>query len=67
MVAAEGSHLLIGESKFSQKERIYRDYSDMLEDVSVPPFSAYGNVEFYLFGVTDFPTRSEKSKIPGCI
>ena len=54
VVAAEGSHLLIGESKFSQKERTYRDYSDMLEDVSVPPFSAYGNVEFYLFGANGF-------------
>ena len=30
------------------------DYFDMIEDTSVPPFSSFKNIEYYLFGNSGF-------------
>jgi len=31
-----------------------KDYLDMIEDTSVPPFSNYKHIEYYLFGSNGF-------------
>lgn len=46
--------LLVGESKLTKNKRTKKDYYDMLEDISVPPFSNFKNKELYLFGTNGF-------------
>ena len=54
IVASSETNLLIGECKLSKNKRTKKDYFDMLEDMSVPPFVNYSNKEYYLFGSGGF-------------
>lgn len=52
--AESSDTLLIGECKFTNKKRGLKDYYDMLEDISVPPFEKYHNKELYLISANGF-------------
>ena len=56
-VAARNDSLLVAECKFSSKKRTVKDYQDMKEDISVPPFSTYKKKELYLFGSSGFDRK----------
>lgn len=53
-VAAKNNCILAAECKFSKNSRTMKDYYDMKEDVSIPPFSLYERKELYLFGAAGF-------------
>ena len=54
IVASTNGCLLIGESKLTKNKRTIKDYYDMLEDISIPPFTSFKNKELYLFGSSGF-------------
>ena len=54
IIASTSNYLLIGESKFTKRKRNIKDYHDILEDISVPPFISFKNKEIYLFGTSGF-------------
>lgn len=54
IVSSCGDNLLIGECKLTTNKRKMKDYLDMIEDTSVPPFSNYKHIEYYLFGSNGF-------------
>ena len=57
IAASRNNCLLTAECKFSKKKRTLKDYNDMKEDISVPPFSLYESKELYLFGSSGFDDR----------
>ena len=54
IVSQDEDHLLVGEVKFSKSKQSYRDYKNMIEDTSVPPFSVFKLNDYYLFGESGF-------------
>lgn len=54
IVSSTSEHLLIGECKLTKSKRTKKDYLDLLEDTSIPPFSNYKNKDYYLFGSNGF-------------
>ena len=54
IIASTNDCLLIGESKLTKNKRTVKDYYDILEDISVPPFTSFKTKEIYLFGASGF-------------
>ena len=62
IIAKEDDTLLIGECKFSNKEKGMKDYYDMKEDASIIPLSNYPKKYFYLFSHHGFDDELLKRK-----
>ena len=54
VVSSTKTHLLIGECKLTKNKRTKNDYLKMLENTSVPPFSSFKQIDYYLFGTAGF-------------
>lgn len=54
IVSSTKKCLLVGECKFTRGKRTFKDYYDLLEDISVPPFSNYKDKELFIFGANGF-------------
>lgn len=54
ILASTKTCLLIGECKLTNSRRSKKDYFDVLEDLSVPPFKGFKEKEIYIFGSNGF-------------
>lgn len=57
IVSRSDESLLIGEAKLSKNKRTIKDYYDMKEDTSIPPFSTFKDIDYYLFGTSGFDKK----------
>lgn len=53
-VSASKNSVIAVECKLTERKRTKKDYFDMLEDTSVPPFTSFNKKEYYIFGANGF-------------
>ena len=54
IVSSANNSLLVGECKLTKNKRTVKDYYDILEDISIKPFTNFERKEIYLFGSNGF-------------
>lgn len=62
IIASENDCLLIGECKFSSKEKGLDVFLDMKEDTKITPLNKYANINYYLFSHKGFKLDLLESK-----